>query len=100
MDARQALQFRGEAEAYRCVERQVWPHSPVCPKCGSARVGKMTSSSTRFGTATAAAKLSPSKLAHFLSRVMSRCTSGCARSNCSAPAAAVLRQVNLVASWR
>jgi transposase-like protein len=50
MDARQALQFRDEAEAYRCVERQVWPHGPVCPKCGGARVGKMAGSSTRFGT--------------------------------------------------
>ena len=50
MDARQASQFRDEAEAYRCVERQVWPHGPVCPKCGSARAGKMAGSSTRFGT--------------------------------------------------
>jgi transposase-like protein len=50
MDARQALKFRDEAEAYRCVERQVWPEGPVCPKCGSARVGKMAGNSTRFGT--------------------------------------------------
>ena len=51
MDARQALQFRDEAEAYRCVEQRVWPHGPVCPKCGgSTRVGKMTGASTRFGT--------------------------------------------------
>jgi len=50
MDARQALEFRDEAEAYRCVERQVWPDGPICPKCGSARVGKMAGSSTRFGT--------------------------------------------------
>ena len=50
MDARKALQFRDEAEAYRCVERQVWPDGPVCPKCGSARVGKMAGASTRFGT--------------------------------------------------
>jgi transposase-like protein len=50
MDARQALQFRDEAEAYRCVERQLWPRGPVCPKCGGARVGKMAGTSTRFGT--------------------------------------------------
>ena len=50
MDAQQALHFRDEAEAYRCVEHQVWPHGPVCPKCGSARVGKMAGASTRFGT--------------------------------------------------
>jgi transposase-like protein len=50
MDARQALEFRDEAEAYRCVEQQVWPRGPVCPKCGSARAGKMAGSSTRFGT--------------------------------------------------
>ena len=50
MDARKALQFRDEAEAYRCVERQVWPDGPVCPKCGSARVGKIAGASTRFGT--------------------------------------------------
>ena len=50
MDARQALQFRDEEEAYRCVEQQVWPHGPVCPKCGSARVGRMAGTSTRFGT--------------------------------------------------
>jgi transposase-like protein len=51
MDARQAFQFQDEAEAYRCVERHVWPHGPVCPKCGSsARVGKMAGASTRFGT--------------------------------------------------
>jgi transposase-like protein len=51
MDAREALQFRDEAEAYRYVERYVWPHGPVCPKCGSsARVGRMAGASTRFGT--------------------------------------------------
>jgi transposase-like protein len=51
MDARQALQFRDEAEAYRCVERHAWPDGPVCPKCGSsARVGKMAGASTRVGT--------------------------------------------------
>jgi transposase-like protein len=50
MDAQQALQFRDEAEAYRYVEHQVWPDGPVCPKCGSARVGKMAGASTRFGT--------------------------------------------------
>src|SRR5215467_11934269 len=49
MDARQALQFRDEEEAYRCVEQQVWPHGPVCPKCGSARAGRMAGASTRFG---------------------------------------------------
>jgi transposase-like protein len=51
MDAQEALQFRDEAEAYRYVERHVWPHGPVCPKCGSsARVGRMAGASTRFGT--------------------------------------------------
>lgn len=50
MDAQQALHFRDEAEAYRCVEHQVWPHGPVCPKCDSTRVGKMAGASTRFGT--------------------------------------------------
>jgi transposase-like protein len=51
MDAQEALQFRDEAEAYRYVERYVWPHGPVCPKCGnSARVGRMAGASTRFGT--------------------------------------------------
>jgi transposase-like protein len=51
MDARQALQFRDEAEAYRYVERYFWPDGPECPRCGScARVGKMTGASTRVGT--------------------------------------------------
>jgi transposase-like protein len=51
MDARQALQFRDEAEAYRYVERYVWPDGPICPKCGSStRVGKMQGASTRLGT--------------------------------------------------
>jgi transposase-like protein len=51
MDARQAMQFRDEAEAYRYVERYFWPPGPECPRCGSStRVGKMAGASTRVGT--------------------------------------------------
>lgn len=43
--------FRSEEEAYRYVEKHVWPEGPVCPHCGmSGRSNRMKGSSTRIGT--------------------------------------------------
>ncbi len=51
MDAHKAELFRDEEEAYRYVERRVWPEGPVCPRCGMFdRVGKLSGTSTRVGT--------------------------------------------------
>lgn len=29
-----ALFFHSEVAAYEFVEARIWPHGPVCPKCG------------------------------------------------------------------
>ena len=43
--------FRSEEEAYRYVEKHVWPQGPVCPHCRtSGRSNKMNGNSTRIGT--------------------------------------------------
>src|SRR4051812_43189557 len=43
-------QFHDEAEAYKYVEARLWPHGPVCPRCGETkRVSKMNGRSTRIG---------------------------------------------------
>jgi transposase-like protein len=43
--------FHDEAEAYKWVEAHLWPHGPVCPKCGVTddRVTKLQGKSTRIG---------------------------------------------------
>jgi transposase-like protein len=39
-----------ETTAYAVVEAILWPHGPVCPRCGSLdRIGKMNGKSTRIG---------------------------------------------------
>ena len=39
-----------EEAAYRFVEAILWPHGPVCPRCGSLdRIGKLNGKSTRHG---------------------------------------------------
>ncbi len=51
MDAHKAELFRDEEEAYRYVERRVWPEGPVCPRCGTFdRIGRLSGVSTRVGT--------------------------------------------------
>ena len=51
MDAHKAELFRDEEEAYRYVERRVWPEGPVCPRCGTFdRIGRLSGASTRVGT--------------------------------------------------
>lgn len=46
-----APHFHNEEAAYAFVEERIWPHGPVCPKCGSKeRIGKMAGNSTRIGT--------------------------------------------------
>lgn len=43
--------FHNEEVAYTYVESRVWPHGPVCPKCGViGRAGKLGGTSTRIGT--------------------------------------------------
>lgn len=43
--------FHIEQAAYDWVEAQLWPHGPVCPKCGTLdRISKMGGKSTRIGT--------------------------------------------------
>jgi len=43
--------FHNEDAAYAYVESRVWPHGPVCPKCGViGRAGKLGGTSTRIGT--------------------------------------------------
>lgn len=42
--------FHNEEAAYAFVESRVWPHGPVCPKCGViGRAGKLAGASTRIG---------------------------------------------------
>ncbi|MGH9638312.1 MAG: IS1595 family transposase, partial [Candidatus Angelobacter sp.] len=42
--------LHSEAAAYNFVEAILWPHGPVCPRCGSLdRIGKLTGKSTRRG---------------------------------------------------
>jgi transposase-like protein len=42
--------FHNEEAAYAYVEARVWPHGPVCPKCGViGRAGKLGGASTRIG---------------------------------------------------
>jgi transposase-like protein len=42
--------FHNEEAAYAFVESRVWPHGPVCPKCGViGRSGKLAGASTRVG---------------------------------------------------
>lgn len=42
--------FHNEEAAYAFVEARVWPHGPVCPKCGVIdRSGKLAGGSTRIG---------------------------------------------------
>ena len=42
--------FHNEEAAYAYVEARVWPHGPVCPKCGViGRSGKLSGTSTRIG---------------------------------------------------
>lgn len=42
--------FHNEEAAYEFVEKRVWPHGPVCPKCGViGRAGKLGGASTRIG---------------------------------------------------
>lgn len=45
-----AAYFHNEEAAYAFVEARVWPHGPVCPKCGViGRAGKLGGTSTRIG---------------------------------------------------
>src|SRR5689334_17938374 len=42
--------FHNEEAAYEFVEKRVWPHGPVCPKCGViGHAGKLGGASTRIG---------------------------------------------------
>jgi transposase-like protein len=42
--------LQSEAAAYKWVEAHLWPHGPVCTKCGSVeRISKMEGKATRFG---------------------------------------------------
>jgi len=46
-----AKHFHDEKAAYDYVEARLWPHGPVCPRCGGLdRIGKMKGKSTRIGT--------------------------------------------------
>jgi len=43
--------FHNEEAAYEFVEARLWPHGPVCPKCGEiGRAGRLSGTSTRIGT--------------------------------------------------
>lgn len=45
-----AKHFHDEEAAYSYVESRLWPHGPVCPRCGGLdRIGKMGGKSTRIG---------------------------------------------------
>jgi transposase-like protein len=45
-----APHFHDEEKAYEYVEARLWPHGPVCPRCGGLdRVGKLKGKSTRVG---------------------------------------------------
>ena len=42
--------LHSEASAYEFVEAILWPHGPLCPRCGSLdRIGKLNGKSTRHG---------------------------------------------------
>jgi transposase-like protein len=42
--------FHNEESAYEFIEARVWPHGPVCPKCGViGQSGKLQGKSTRIG---------------------------------------------------
>jgi transposase-like protein len=42
--------FHNEEAAYAHIEARIWPHGPVCPKCGViGRSGKLGGASTRIG---------------------------------------------------
>lgn len=42
--------FHGEAAALAFIEARLWPHGPVCPRCGeTVRVGRMGGKSTKLG---------------------------------------------------
>ena len=46
-----AKHLHDEEAAYKYVEERLWPHGPVCPRCGSLdRIGKLKGKSTRIGT--------------------------------------------------
>jgi len=46
-----APHFHNEAAAYKYLEKRVWPHGPVCPKCGGfERISPMKGDSTRIGS--------------------------------------------------
>jgi transposase-like protein len=42
--------FADELSAHRYLERMLWPDGVRCPRCASARVGKLNGASTRLGT--------------------------------------------------
>jgi transposase-like protein len=45
-----APHFHNEEAAYKFVEERIWPHGPVCPKCGViGNSHKMSGKSTRVG---------------------------------------------------
>ena len=43
--------FHNEEAAYAFIEERVWPHGPVCPKCGAGedRIRKLAGKTTRIG---------------------------------------------------
>ena len=48
---REALSmFADELSAHRYLEQLLWPNGACCPRCGSAKVGKLNGASTRLGT--------------------------------------------------
>ena len=51
LHVREALaMFADELSAHRYLERMLWPDGVRCPRCDSARVGKLNGASTRLGT--------------------------------------------------
>jgi transposase-like protein len=45
-----APHFHDEAAALAFIEARIWPHGPVCPKCGeTVRVSRMMGKSTKLG---------------------------------------------------
>ena len=42
--------FTDELSAHEYLEGILWPNGPVCPLCGTGRVGKLNGSTTRLGT--------------------------------------------------
>ena len=50
-NGREALaMFADELSAHRYLESLLWPNGVCCPRCGSAKVGKLNGASTRLGT--------------------------------------------------